>query len=145
MVTEVVHVPVPVDRLQEVYELLAKRPADSSVVQVTEEGYPFGWSKALVDRMYVESSSSMRAVLRALANGAPGWITTNEIASAAGTTPRQVAAALGPFGKRVRGRYGKNEWPFASREFVDEGIMKYSMSPAVATTVLGLAAELEAR
>lgn len=140
---DMVHVPVPVDRLQEVYEVLARRPEGSSVVHVTEDGYPYGWSRALIDRMFVESSSAMRRILRSVARKAPGWITTYEIADASGLTARQVVASLGPFGKRVRGRYGMSEWPFVAREFVDEGILKYSMSPIVATRILDLAVELE--
>jgi len=140
---EVVHVPVPIDRLQEVYELLAKRPAGSSVVHVAEDGYPYGWSRDVLDRMFVESSSAMRRILSSMARRSPGWITTSEIARDCELTPRQVVASLGPFGKRVRGRYGMTESPFAAREFVDEGILKYSMSPAVASRILELADEME--
>ena len=32
------------------------QPAGPSVVHATEDGYPYGWSKALMDRMFVESS-----------------------------------------------------------------------------------------
>lgn len=140
---EVVNIPVPVDRLQEVYELLARRPAGPSAVHVTDEGYPSGWSQALADRMFVESSSAMRRILCAVAHGSPGWVTTGDIAEASELSVRQVIASLGPFEKRVRGRYGMNEWPFAAREFVDEGVLKYSMSPAVAARILDLGAEVE--
>ena len=140
---DTVLVPVPVDRLQEVYEVLARRPAGSLVAHATDDGYPHGWSRSLIDRMFVESSSAMRRILCSVARRAPGWITTPEMADASGLTARQVVASLGPFGKRVRGRYGMSEWPFAAREFVDEGIMKYSMVPVVAARTLELAAELE--
>jgi len=140
---DMVSVPVPVDRLQEVYEVLARRPAGPSGIQETDDGYPYGWTGSLIDRMFVESSSAMRRILCSVAHKAPGWITTGEIADACGLTARQVVASLGPFEKRVRGRYGMSEWPFAAREFVDEGILKYSMSPAVATRILSLAVEME--
>lgn len=140
---EMVNVPVPVERLQEVYELLAKRPAVPSVVPVTQDGYPSGWSQALVDRMFVESSSAMRRILCSVAHKAPAWITTGEIAEASDLTVRQVIASLGPFEKRVRGRYAMSQWPFAARDFVDEGILKYSMSPEVATRIIELAVEME--
>ncbi|MHB1342559.1 MAG: hypothetical protein ACYCX5_12490 [Coriobacteriia bacterium] len=58
-------------------------------------------------------------------------------------TTRQVIASLGPFEKRVRGRYGMGQWPFAAREFVDAGIFKYSMSPEVARQILDLAVQVE--
>jgi hypothetical protein len=140
---DMVNVPVPVDRLQEVYEVLARRPVGSSVAHVTDDGDPYGWSQELIDRMFIESSSAMRRILCAVAHKSPAWVTTGEIADASGLTTRQVVASLGPFEKRFRGRYGMNERPFAAREFVDAGILKYSMSPIVATRILGLAVELE--
>jgi hypothetical protein len=141
---DLVHVPVPVERLQEVYAVLAREPAKPSIGhQVLEEGYPAGWSQALMDRMFVESSSAMRRILTAIAERSPSWVTTADIADASGLTARQVIASLGPFEKRVSGRYGMSHWPFAAREFVDEGILKYSMSPEVAKQVLELAAHVE--
>jgi hypothetical protein len=144
MMPELVNVPVPVERLQEVYALLARDPARPSAShQVLEVGYPAGWSTALVDRMFMESSSAMRQILTAIAQNSPNWVTTGEIADACGMTTRQVIASLGPFKKRVRGRYAMSRWPFAAREFVDAGILKYSMSPQVAAHVLELAAQVE--
>ena len=138
---DMVHVPVPVDRLQEVYEVLARRPGGPAVAHVTDDGYPYGWSQALIDRMFIESSSAMRGILCAVANKSPGWVTTSEIANASGLTARQVVASLGPFEKRCRGRYGMSERLFEARDFVDEGIMKYSMSPRTASRVLELTAQ----
>lgn len=141
---ELVNVPVPVERLQEVYALLAQRPAKPSADHpVLEEGYPAGWSRALVDRMFIESSSTMRRVLTAIAQSSPSWVTTGEIAEACGLTARQVIASLGPFEKRVRGRYAMSRWPFAVREFGDVGIVKYSMSPEVAALIVELAVQVE--
>lgn len=142
---DMVNVPVPVDRLQEVYELLARRPVSSLIAQEGDEGYPHGWTRTLIDRMFVESSRAMRRILCSVAHKSPGWITTGQIADASELTARQVVAALGPFEKRVRGRYGRSEWPFAARQFVDEGILKYSMMPAVARRILELAVEMEAQ
>ncbi|MHB8705703.1 MAG: hypothetical protein ACYC77_04225 [Coriobacteriia bacterium] len=141
---DLVHVPVPVERLQEVYALLARQPATPSVShQVLEEGYPAGWTKALMSRMYEESSCAMRRILVSIAQRSPGWVTTGDVADGAGLTTRQVIASLGPFEKRVRGRYGMGQWPFAAREFVDAGIFKYSMSPEVARQILDLAVQVE--
>ncbi|MFU8891222.1 MAG: hypothetical protein ACNA76_06130 [Anaerosomatales bacterium] len=137
--TELVQIAVPVDRVREVYELLAREPAGSADAHHdSEDGYPAGWSKALIDRMFVESSRAMRGILTAIARKSPGWVTTDEIAEASGLTTRQVVASLGPFKKRVRGRYGMKHWPFASREFGDVGILKYSMSPITADRILEL-------
>ncbi len=140
---DMVNVPVPVDRLQEVYEVLARRPVGSSVIDVTEGGSPNGWSQELLDRMFIESSGAMKRILCALAQRSPSWVATGEIADASGLTARQVVASLGPFEKRCRGRYGMSERPFAARRFVDEGIVRYSMPPTVASRTLELALQLE--
>ena len=133
-----VSVPVPVERVQEVYELLARRPIHSPEPPVGECGFEDGWTRALIDRMFIESSDAMRRILVSIAHRSPGWVTTGEIAEASKLTPRQVVASLGPFEKRVRGRYGMGTWPFASREFVDAGILKYSMTPETATRIIEL-------
>jgi hypothetical protein len=70
-------------------------------------------------------------------------VTTADIATASGLTARQVVASLGPFKKRVRGRYGMNRWPFEAREFVDAAVFKYSMSPDTAARILELAAQVK--
>jgi len=143
-VPEFVSVQVPVERVQEVYELLGRPPARPSVAHhVTEEGYPAGWSQHTLDRMFFESSDAMRRILLAIAGQAPRWVTTADIAASSELTVRQVVASFGPFEKRVRGRYGMSLWPFEAREFVDEGIFKYSMSPQTADRIIESAAQVE--
>jgi len=142
---EFVNVPVPVDRVQEVYKLLASQSSNPvSGPQVTDNGYPEGWSQSMIERMYVESSSAMRRILSSIAGCAPAWVTIAEIAKASGLTHRQVIASLGPFEKRIRGRYGMNRWPFEKREFVDAGVRKYSMSEGTAQGIVSLASEVAA-
>lgn len=85
----------------------------------------------------------MRRILFAIAQGSPGWLTTKDIAAASGLTDRQVVASLGPFKKRVRGRYAMGCWPFQAREFVDLGILKYSMPTGTASRINALAAQAE--
>ncbi len=141
--TDFVSVPVPIDRVQEVYEFLARPPIrriGSSLL--TEDGYAEGWNQALLDRMFLESSSAMRQILHVIAERSPAWVTTAEIAEASGLTARQVAASFGPFEKRVRGRYGLNCWPFETREFVDAGIFKYRMSIETARRIITLTQEV---
>jgi len=142
---EFVNMPVPVERVHEVYELLARPCATrtSSGPQVTDNGYPEGWSQAMIERMFIESSSAMRRILCSIAGQSPSWVTTGEIAAASALSPRQVVASLGPFEKRVRGRYGMNRWPFETREFVDAGVFKYCMSEGTAAGILSLMAEIE--
>ena len=136
---EFVSVPVPAERVQEVYALLARQPTrPSASTKATDDGYPAGWTQDLIDRMFVESSSAMRRILLAIARKSPGWTTTAEIAEASDLTARQVVASLGPFEKRVRGRYGMSRWPFETREFVDAGLRKYSMLPVTAARIVAL-------
>ena len=92
---DMVHVPVPVDGLQEVYEVLARRPAAPSAVHVTDDGYPYGWSRELFDRMFVESSSAMRRVHHGRGFHVLRWVNTVEIADASGLTARQMVARSG--------------------------------------------------
>jgi hypothetical protein len=141
---EFVSVPVPLERVQEVYELLARQPSRLTAGQlVTEEGYEEGWNRELLDRMFHESSSAMRRILCVIAERSPAWVTTAEIAEASGLTSRQVVASFGPFEKRVRGRYGLSRWPFKTREFVDAGMFKYCMSPETSDRVIALRSEVE--
>lgn len=140
---EFVSVPVPADRVQEVYELLSRVPSRS----LTERNAAVGgrseaWNQPLIDRMFIESSSAMRSILLAIAKASPVWITTNDIATSSQLTARQVVASFGPFGKRIRGRYAMSSWPFEAREFVDAGIFKYSMSPEMADRIITLTAQV---
>ena len=142
---EFVNVPVPVERVQEVYKLLASHPAGPATgPQVTDNGYPEGWSQSMIERMFIESSTAMRRILCSIAGRSPGWVTIGDIGEATDLSPRQVIASLGPFEKRLRGRYGMNRWPFETREFVDAGARKYSMSEGTAEGILALAKHLEA-
>lgn len=139
-----VNVPVPLERVQEVYELLARQPVRPPAGEtVTEDGYPEGWNRALLDRMFLESSAAMRRILSAIALRSCTWVTTTDIAAASDLTARQVVASLGPFEKRVRGRYGLGRWPFDTREFVDAGVFKYCMSEEVADRITALMSEVE--
>jgi hypothetical protein len=143
-VPDFVSVPVPIERVQEVYELLGRQPSRSAIAYlVTDDGYAEGWNQALLDRMFHESSSAMRQILYAIAERSPAWVTTAEIAEASGLTARQVVASFGPFEKRIRGRYGLNRWPFETREFVDAGVFKYCMSAETANRIKALMSETE--
>lgn len=143
---EFVSVPVPVDRVQEVYELLSREPfRPLPERQAAGDGHSEVWTEPLIHRMFTESSSAMRRILLAIAEASPGWVTTKDIAVASGLTARQVVASLGPFEKRVRGRYAMSSWPFEARQFVDAGIFKYSMSPETADRIVTLAAHVRQR
>ena len=143
---EFVSVPVPVHRVQEVYELLSREPLRPLTErQAAGDGRSEVWTQPLIDRMFIESSSAMRRILLAIAETSPGWATTKDIATSSGLTARQVVASLGPFEKRIRGRYAMNSWPFEARQFVDAGMFKYSMSPETADRIITLTAQVRQR
>lgn len=143
--TEFVSVPVPVDRVQEVYELLA-RPKVAvnnphwTAPQSSDDENPYAdtseWPDKLLDRLVEESSPVMRGILGVMADRSPEWVTTADIAKETELQPRQVVAALGPFFKRVRGRYSKENPPFGSREFSADGLYRFSMPRENAMRVL---------
>lgn len=143
---EFVSVPVPIDRVQEVYELLSRVPfRPMAERQAAGDGPSEVWTQSLLDRMFIESSSAMRRILLAIAEASPGWVTTKDIAITSGLTARQVVASLGPFEKRLRGRYAMRSWPFEARQFVDAGIFKYSMSPETADRIVTLTSHVRQR
>lgn len=134
--TEFVSVPVPVDRVQEVYELLARPKAAVNnphwtAPQSGDDESPYAdtpeWPDELLDRLVEESSPVMRGILGVMADCSPKWVSTQDIATETELEPRQVVAALGPFFKRVRGRYAKENPPFDAREFPSDGLYRYSM------------------
>ncbi|MDA3936815.1 MAG: hypothetical protein PF636_08165, partial [Actinomycetota bacterium] len=108
---EFVSVPVPVERVKEVYELLSRESSRPSALRSTGVGHSEVWTQPLIDRMFIESSSAMRRILLAIAEKSPRWVTTNDIGAVSGLSVRQVVASLGPFEKRVRGRYAMSSWP----------------------------------
>lgn len=143
---EFVSVPVPTDRVQEVYELLSREPFRPLAERRSAgDGPSEVWTQPLLHRMFIESSSSMRRILLAVAEASPGWVTTKDISISSGLTARQVVASLGPFEKRVRGRYAMSSWPFEARQFVDAGVFKYSMSPETADRIITLASQVRRR
>ncbi len=142
---EFVSVPVPIDRVQEVYELLSREPFAPLAERRAGDDPSKVWTQPLLDRMFIESSSAMRRILLVIAAASPGWVTTGDIAISSGLTARQVVASLGPFKKRVRGRYAMSNWPFEARQFVDAGIFKYSMYLETADRIVTSASHLRQR
>jgi len=142
---EFVSVPVPVDRVEEVYELLSRESSRPLAVRSAGVNQSEVWTQPLIDRMFIESSSAMRRILLAIAEKSPRWVTTNDIGAVSGLSDRQVVASLGPFKKRVQGRYAMSSWPFEARQFVDAGIFKYSMSPETAERIVKLTAQVRQR
>lgn len=111
-----INVPVPADRVQEVYALLASPPAapTPAAPPVDEAG---GWDAALLTRMYEESADPMRRLLKFVAAAGGAEVSTNEIAEAL-DLPKgasSVAGMAGAVGRRVNSRYGMDGLPWATR------------------------------
>lgn len=140
MSQEFVSIPVPTDRVQEVYELLAgpKREAPAAAAESEQrDSREAAEQPDLVRRIYRESPDTMKTVFKVLA-ARRGQATPMEIlAPQVGRTPRQMAGALGAFGRRFKHRYAKqaSHWPFEAWWDADKGQAIYRMSPAVAEVI----------
>ncbi len=111
-----VNLPVPANRVQEVYALLAKPAAPAPRADVGKDN-DVGWTAALLKRMYLESAEQMRQMLKILAKAEGEEVSTNEIASALDLPKgaRSVAGMAGAIGRRVNSRYGMEGLPWETR------------------------------
>lgn len=141
-----INIPVPADRVQEVYELLA-RPKASPAEAVTPDSAQQGNGHPVPDnditsRAYRESSEAMKKVFDHLAANPDRVVPMDELAKAVGYTgPSEMAGALGAFGRRWKNRYhgGKDtKWPFESWWDYERNMMVYRMSKEVADVIKGI-------
>ena len=135
MSPEYVSLPVPVDRVQEVYELLA-RPSGAGALGGTGAS-PLPWSDELLGRAYDESSPAMRAVLDTLTQWAGQIVSAAELADATGVKRRELRGVLGAFARRWANRYrqGPANLPFKSYRSTDAEMTVYEMDAAVAAAL----------
>jgi hypothetical protein len=129
MMAEFVNVPVPPDRVQEVYGLLA-RGAEEAAVNGAR-----GWSRDNLLRAYRESPEAMHKAFDYLAGHAGQEVSTEELAAAIGVTRSQLAGVVGAFGRRKKNRYGEDDLPFRAVWSAGAGMKVYEMSPAVAAVI----------
>jgi hypothetical protein len=110
---EFVNVPVPPNRVQEVYNLLARSRTTSEATTATSQNPSAGakseppWDAENVRRFYKESSPNMQAFLRVLADKAPSTVTTTEAGKDLPKGAQSVAGMLGAAGRRSSGRHGR--------------------------------------
>jgi hypothetical protein len=133
MSSEYVSMPVPVDRVQEVYELLA-RPGGAGAVGGAS---PLPWSDDLLRRAYDESSPAMQVVLDTLADRPGQTVSAAELADAIGVARGRLPGVLGAFGRRWAHRYGQGpaNLPFKSYRSTDAAMTVYEMDEAVAAAL----------
>ncbi|MFL5913052.1 MAG: hypothetical protein ACJ768_21100 [Gaiellaceae bacterium] len=99
-----VYLPVPEDRVEDVYRLLAG--ADEAEAKLDQ--------KVLLERAYRESDGAFRRLLDYLAERPGEPVTTKQLAAGIGLErgTASLAGMLGAYGRRARNRYG-GFWPFS--------------------------------
>ncbi len=131
MSQQFVSVPVPTERVAEVYKLLSSPPRHispsdnaSQTTQVDEWNWlqkhtneKIEWPIDTVQRAVTESNTAQRAMLKHLANHPGEWLTTQQIADEVGVKRSDIAGALSGLARRAKSRYGQHHgsqrWFFA--------------------------------
>jgi len=135
--TEFIMVPVPRDRVQEVYRLLATEPVlPTAALTGEEEAEP--WTDSDITRAYRESPPRMKLFLDYLASMPGQAVTSEETAKAVDYTRHQQAGMLGAFGRRVKNRYGRSTWFFEYGWNDKRGEWTYSMEAGPAKVLRGI-------
>lgn len=141
---EFVSVPVPVEHVTKVYELIARLDGGGGPNAPSDEPSGNGGgsrgplTRALVERMFRESESggTQRGLMEYLADRPGEWVGTLEVAEALGLANgrHSLAGSLGAFGRRADHRYGGLK-PWESQWSDDEGESKHRMSLEVAAWI----------
>jgi hypothetical protein len=147
-VDDLVQVWVPKRFLADVYALVARLEAEYSKTEAEEiaaagaEGdskqhrmTEKEWTPELIRRMYEESPFGMLRVLNYMADNPDRWISSPELHEAIepGRTSRR--SPFGPFGRRVKNRYGMNTWPIEAKWDYQDGHMMYMMDGEIAEQI----------
>src|ERR1041385_732796 len=139
-----VPVPVPRQLVLDVYRFVAERTrltgeGQPSVRINQPAGLPDDWSASEIRRLYSDSAKNMRAILDAMAARPGEKVYSNDLIevlsrSRGGTAGSSIlGGTLGAFGRRVKNRYRKNNWPFEAHWIPEINQNYYVMSSAVAT------------
>lgn len=135
---EFINVPVPADRVEEVYAVLGQ-PRQSAAEATPAQEHPAEnppIEEALVIRAYEESPPGMVAVFDYLSEHPDRHVPMKELADGVGRRPDQVGGVLGAYGRRRKNRYGHaKSWPFSSSWDWDTNQGRYKMSAEVAAII----------
>ena len=147
---EFVMVPVPSDRVLEVYWYLSIPTPDEEredgpplLRAVRAEGSSIKtelvWTPDLLKDQFARSPKSLKAIQRHLAANPGVEYTTDELAEVMNATNgwQSVAGALGAYGRRIKNHYGL-PWPFSCDYDEDRGRYVYSMHPENAEVIAAL-------
>src|SRR2546422_10399331 len=108
----IAHIPVPEERLPEVYEALARlfareSPRASSTADPSDD---------LVRTAYLESETPMRSILDYLADRSGQWVPVEDLRAGASMSEGSFRGTMGAFGHRRSSRYQQGgQWPFETR------------------------------
>jgi hypothetical protein len=144
--TEFVTIPVPADRVLEVYALLASEPTRQPAepgpeLDAAEPPDRSSWSDELIARCWRESPSPMKAFLLYLAKHPDREISSEEIAPAIERTRQQMSGMLGAFGRRTKNRYGMGTCPYSARWGFEEHRAIYVMDSQTAEVIRKVASD----
>jgi hypothetical protein len=135
-------VPVPPDRVLEVYALLSRVSSETvepePPVGAAESSLATGRATdaSVIARAYRESSPKMKAFLDYLADRPEQKISTEEVGNAIGYSWNQVAGMLGAFGRRWEHRYkAAGDWFFPGGWNYGENHLDYRMPGAAAAII----------
>jgi hypothetical protein len=133
-------VPVPEDRVQDVYSLLAKGPEPAQEIEETaDDELSDEWSDDEIRRAYLESTGAIRQVLVLLAQNPGQRFYSEQLYEMLEISRSQWSGVTGAFGKKVRNRYAKSTKPFIEGWDDEAGSMYYEMPEDFAEVI---AAEL---
>lgn len=142
MSTNLVMVPVPEDRVMEVYALLARAKGavdqqPSAIAAATEAEAAPSTDEALIARAYRESPPAMQRFLDYLVDRPGEWVSSRAAGKEIGLGWNQVAGVLGAFGRRWHNRYQqpKNRFFFDHRWNHEKNHQDYRMPESAAEVI----------
>ncbi len=142
MAREFVSITVPVDRVDEVYSLLARSPAKAGRPEVAED------DDSVVSRAYRQTSDTMRRFLDVLARKPGQFVTGGEMERSLGLTQAQFRGHLGGFTRLWYGPLKQPEgstWFFEASPRGQGGTYEYRATDEVAAQIQSAKEEYEKR
>jgi len=141
--TDFVMVPVPPDRVREVYVLLATDPvgqlaADGAgLLSPASSELPSSgaWNYEMIERLIREASNGVRLVFDYLSDRPGQEIHADDLAAGIDRTRNQLNGILGVFGRNVVNKYQLDTWPFRAMRSGSDQTMVYVMTEEAAEMV----------
>jgi hypothetical protein len=132
---EIINVPVPADRLLEVYRLLGNPSPEGAMTSDRGQGL---WTDAMLESTLREASPTIQKLARYLAEHPGEEITTERVASALELYRgwNSLAGALGAFGRKLANR--DLSFPWESWYSAQDGKSRMRMDHDLAARVLAV-------